>query len=99
MFNSALGEVDPPQIGAGLGELLMIGAQSHANFQHPQASRFLKAGKVQNVGFEGIAGLGLRGVARLFGIGQIKVFAAGGLVPKFADGLFRFVHAGVPAEG
>lgn len=99
MFNGALGEVDTPQIGAGLGELLMIRSQPHPNLQDAQSTGFLEPGKIPDIGFEGIARLRLRRIARLFRIGKIEILATGGLVPKCADGLFCFVHAGVPMEG
>lgn len=99
MLDGALGQVNAPQIGAGLGELLMIRPQSHANFQHPQSPRFLEPAKIPDIGFEGITCLGLRGVARLFGIGQIEVFATSGLIPKVVDSFLGVIHEVAPATG
>jgi len=99
VFDGAFGEVNPPEVRAGFGKLLMIRAQSYANLQHPQAPRFLETGKIPDIGFEGIARPRLRCVACQVGIRQIESLAASGLVPELADGFFCMIHEVAPAAG
>jgi hypothetical protein len=86
------GQVDAPQVGAGLGKALMIRPQPDADLQHPQTTRLGKSGEGRDVGLQFVALVGLRAVSRLILAGQVQLLTAGRPVPEIVHLRLVLIH-------
>ena len=86
------GEVDTEQVSAGLGESLVVSAETDADLQNPLPPRCRKLRKIDDERFQRIPSLGLPLVSHAIGTVEVQVFAAHRIIPEIVNLLLQSSH-------